>query len=109
MHQCCNGSHGVGPNIYRSREEIKEDIKYISERIFEINEMLNIRELISDVFDEENGKDIVEKAENVTELLKYAEEALSELKSLTERLDELKSELIISTDMCISYERGDLL
>ena len=94
--------------IYRSRSEIREDIKYISERIAEVNEMLNIRELLSDVFSEKNCADALKKAEAVTELLKYAEEALDELRSLNERLDELKSELIMSTHMGVRYERGDM-
>ena len=107
MYRMCNGSSGVGPDDYRSRYEIKEDIRCVSERISEINETLNIREFISDIFDEESCEDVVKKAENVTELLKYAEEALMELRSLSERLDELRAELIWSADMCLSYERGD--
>ena len=97
----------VRPEIYRSGSAIKEDIRYISGRIAEVNEMLNIRELISDIFSEPSG-DIIKKAESITELLKYAEEALEELRALNERLDELKRELILSTDMCRSYERGDM-
>ncbi len=108
MYKQYSGTRGIGPNVYRSRDEIKEDIRYVYERISEINEMLNIRELISEVFNQESSVDIIKKAENVTELLKYAEEALTELKSLTERLDELKAELHASADMCIMYERGDV-
>lgn len=100
---------GIGPQIYRSRSEIKEDIRYICARIAEVNEMLNIRELIYDIFNEEKGYQDMKKAEAITELLKYAEEALAELKELNERLDELKSELISSTDMCESYEGGDVI
>ena len=103
-----NNLYSDGSRIYRSRAEIKEDIKYISERICEVNESLNIRELISNVFNEEGGYDILKRAESVTELLKYAEEALSELRSLNERLDELKAELLSSAEMCYSYERGEI-
>ena len=97
-----------GSRMYRSRAEIKEDIKYISERISEVNESLNIRELISNVFNEDGGYDIVKRAESVTEILKYAEEALVELRSLNERLDELKAELLSSAEICSSYERGEI-
>ena len=106
----CNyeGFFGVGAGVYRSSSEVREDIRYISERIAEVNEMLNIRELISDIFDEEKEYDTIKKAEAITELLKYAEEALCELRLLNERLDELKCELISSTGMCECYERGDI-
>ena len=100
----CNVKH----SMYRSREEIREDIEYISGQIARVNEMLNIRELIADVFGEQNCNDAVKKAESITELLKYAEEALEELKTLNETLDELKAELIMSTNVGLHYERGDM-
>lgn len=99
---------GIYNNIYRSRAEIKEDIKAISERIAEVNEMLNIRELISDIFNEENHSDIIKRAENITELLRYAEQALEELRNLTERLDELKAELLADGSTCAFYVGGDI-
>ncbi|MBE6536828.1 MAG: hypothetical protein E7673_02625 [Ruminococcaceae bacterium] len=108
MYQLHNKADNV-KGAYRSQTEIKEDIRYISERISEVNEALNIRELLSDIFNEESPADAVKRAETVTELLKYAEEALSELRDLNERLDELKAELISSVDMCFGYERGDRL
>ena len=98
----------VCAGAYRSRAEIKEDIRLISERIAEVNDSLNVRELISDIFNEENSADLFKRAESVTELLKYAEEALLELRDLNERLDELKAELLSSVDMCLSYERGEM-
>ena len=94
---------------YRSRAEIKEDIRLISERIAEVNDALNVRELISDIFNEESSVDMIKKAESITELLKYAEEALAELRELNEILDDLKAELLSSVGMCMSYERGDSL
>ena len=96
---------GIGPEVYRSRSDIKEDIRCISSRIAEVKESLNIRELIADIFNEEDY-DVIKRAEAVTELLKYAEEALEELKALNDVLDELKAELITSTERCSSYERG---
>lgn len=105
----CKSLYGIGPEIYRSRSEISEDIKCIKARIAEVNERLNIRELLSEVFNAEKEYDLIKKTETVTELLKYAEEALYELKELNERLDELKCELLSSADMCANYERGDIL
>lgn len=100
-------SNSVG--AYRSRARIKEDIRLITERISEVNEALNVRELISDIFNEETPNDMIKKAQSITELLKYAEEALAELRELNEMLDELKAELLSSVDMCVCYERGDML
>lgn len=94
---------------YRSRSEIKEDIRLITERISEVNEALNVRELISDIFNEETPADMIKRAQSITELLKYAEEALAELCELNAILDELKAELLSSVDMCVCYERGDML
>ena len=96
-----------GRGAYRSRADIKEDIRLISERIAEVNDALNVRELISDIFNEESSVDMIKRAESITELLKCAEEALCELKELNEMLDDLKAELLSSVDMCMSYERGN--
>lgn len=98
---------GIGPEVYRSRSDIRNDIRCISERIAEVKETLNIRELIADIFNEQDY-DVIKRAEAVCELLKYAEEALEELKELSDVLDELKAELITSSDRCSSYERGDM-
>ena len=104
-----NGNFNFGrAAAYRSRAEIKEDIRLISERIAAVNDSLNVRELISDIFNEENSADMIKKAESITELLKYAEEALSELRELNDQLDELKAELLSSVDMCACYERGGM-
>ena len=109
MYNSRNNTYVATEETYRSRAEIKEEIRCIHERICEVNESLNIRELISDALDEAGDGDIVKKAERVTELLKYAEESLSELRFLNERLSDLKAELISSVSMCNSYERGEML
>lgn len=84
----------VPPCFYRTPEQIKDDIRQISARISEVNEMLNIRELLADFLDDEPCVDVVERAEELSELIAFAAEALDELRSLNATLDQLKAELI---------------
>ena len=86
---CC-----APPDFYRTPERIKEDIRQISGRINEVNEMLNIRELLADFLGESSDEAIAERAEELSELLAYASEALDELRDLNETLDGLKTELL---------------
>ena len=108
MHKSYSMLCGASIEKYRSKAAIKDEMRCIHERICELNESLNIRELISDALDEVEEGDVVKKAERITELLKYAEESLEELRSLNERLCDLKSELVSSVNMCNSYERGEM-
>lgn len=83
------------PCFYRSPDTIKEDIRKISARICEVNEMLNVREMLSEYMNE--GKDFgKEEAVALNELLEFAKEALDELIELNSTLDDLKRELIES-------------
>ena len=81
--------------FYRRPDTIKEDIRKISARISEVNEMLNIRELLSEYLDG-TGKFGTKEARDLNELLEFAREALDELAELNSALDELKRELITS-------------
>ena len=96
MRQIYDKDSGLPLAMYRDPEDIKEDIRVISERITEINDMLNVRELLSGIFDEDKVKSVSKRAEDIVELLQYASEALEELRSLSAVLDELKLELIDS-------------
>ena len=93
MYKTYDDVNGYPPRLYRSHEEIKNDISAVKLRICEINSMLNIRELLSDAFDEEKISTLPERAESIGELLKFAEEALGELSELSKTLDELREEL----------------
>lgn len=84
----------VPPGFYRTPERIKEDIREISSRISEVNEMLNIRELLADFLCEDSDRAVIQRAAELSELLEFASEALSELRELNKTLDELKDELV---------------
>ena len=81
-------------SFYRTPDAIKEDIRKISARIAEVNEMLNVRELLSEYLDD--GSFDAKRAIALNELLEFAKEALDELIELNSTLDGLKSELITS-------------
>ena len=49
MYRSFDETNGMPPRIYRSPEQIRNDILEIRSRISEIKENLNIRELISDI------------------------------------------------------------
>ena len=81
------------PRLYRHPSEIRRDISKIRAKIDEVNELFNIRELISNVITETEGGDIEGVAAAACELADSAEEALSELRLFLGLLDELKLEL----------------
>ena len=80
--------------MYRSPNEIKNDIEEVVERLSLINDMLNIRSLISEVISDQSEDDPKRSAEALNELIEYADEALYEMKELNEVLSELRSELL---------------
>ena len=99
MYRSYDDVNGMPPRIYRSSEEIKRDIRGVSERISEINEMLNIRELLSEFVFEQSDLSTPKLQDKLSELLSYALEALDELRELSNTLDELKAELIESVNL----------
>ena len=66
----------------------------MAERLAEINDMLNVRSLISEVISDQSESDPKRGAEAVSELIEYADEALYEMKELNEVLSELRCELL---------------
>ena len=93
MYRSFDETNGMPPRIYRSPEQIRNDILEIRSRIGEIKENLNIRELISDIIIDDSVDNLLRRADSVRDLLQYATEALSELEELNSELDELKIEL----------------
>ena len=79
--------------LYRDVDTIRRDIRKISEKIDEANEMLNIREILSE-FMELSGDEMLDRAGELGELLQFGIDTLEELKELNSSLDELKRELL---------------
>ncbi|MBR2650426.1 MAG: hypothetical protein IKD45_02080 [Clostridia bacterium] len=93
MYRLLDEVNGLPPRLYRSPEEIRRDIADIKRKIGEVNELFNIRELISSVISESEGGDMERMAAAASELADSAEEALSELRMLSEMLTLLRAEL----------------
>ena len=76
----------------RSMNEIAAEIASVVIKINGINETLNVREMVAEVFTMDN-EGIEERAERVSGLFKYAAEMLDELRELYRSLELLKNEL----------------
>ena len=79
--------------FYRTPQQITQDIRAVSERICEINRLVNVRSMVAEVITAESEGRAKKKIEALTELLDFAKEALSEMEELEESLDLLKLEL----------------
>ena len=89
MYRSYNDDTGKPPTIYRSPADIRRDIQYISVRIKETNEKLNVRGILVDILMSERA-DFPEKLE---EALNEAREALMQLTELNAELSDLREEL----------------
>ena len=95
MYRSYDYSSGYAPRLYREPSEIRRDIRDIAEKIEDVNYMLNVRYIISEVISEhsENENNAARGAAAVAEIVEYAREALDKMRELEEALDELKDEL----------------
>ena len=92
MYCALNENSVFAPRVYRTPDEIKEEIGGIKDRIEEVNDRLNIRELMDGLLSADTvGAD---ECLEMSALLESAIEALDELRELNSTLDELKAELL---------------
>ena len=92
MYRALNENSVFSPSIYRTPEEIKAQINDIKDRIEEVNDRLNIRELMDGLL---SGDTVgADECLEMSALLESAIEALDELRELNSTLDELKAELL---------------
>ena len=84
---------GEPVRLYREPSEIRKDINEIKKRIDSVSEMLNIRQVISEVFDEAAFGDAGGWMCTLSELVADAEGALCELKELKSQLTGLHKEM----------------
>ena len=93
MYRSYNDDTGKPPTIYRSPADIRRDIQYISVRIKETNEKLNVRGILVDILMSERA-DFPEKLVlDLEEALNEAREALMQLTELNAELSDLREEL----------------
>ena len=92
MYRALNENSVFSPSIYRTPEEIKAQINDIKDRIEEVNDRLNIRELMDGLLSADTvGAD---ECLEMSALLESAIEALDELRELNSMLDQLRAELL---------------
>ncbi len=93
MYRSYDTKNGIGPTIYRSPAEIREDIRYIKEKIRGVNEALNLREMLTSILAGERSGEPEMLVETLSEVVEEAKSALDELRGLEEELCELEAEL----------------
>ena len=93
MYRYYRGKDGFPDGLYRTPEQIKHDMRIISDRISETMYMLNVRNVIAEIISEDCGEDLTRRAGAVRELVEEAAEALANLKELEDALEELRGEL----------------
>lgn len=84
---------GEPARLYRSPDEIREDIIEIKRKIEAVNSRLNTRDVLSGIMDKCVDEDPEKWIPLLMKIADEAEESLSYLKSLKESLDLLGEEL----------------
>ena len=93
MYRSYDRINGIEPRIYRSPAQIREDMLDICARISRANEMMNVRNIISEIVISAEDGEIRRQIDAVSELLLSAEKMLSELSDFENSLDMLSEEL----------------
>ena len=85
--------NGMGPTVFRSPNEIRDDISYIKMKIEETRGSLNLRELLTSILTDEREADSKRLVSTLSDAVDVAKAALAELHELEEELYELETEL----------------
>ena len=93
MYRGYDDEFGLGPRIYRSPDEIRNDIERVKYEIENINCGINIRELMLEMLSNEENLSPDNIISELESLVSAAEEALAELSNLNEELSLLEEEL----------------
>ena len=93
MHRYMNVTFGVPDRLYRSPAEIRREMDEIRSGILKINDGLNIRSLLLDVYAPDGKETPEELVRALSEALCTAESAISELQELYLELEMLDEEL----------------
>ena len=93
MYRGCDMINGTGPTVFRTPDEIRDDILYIKQKIEETRSALNLRELVTSILADERETDSKRLIGTLSDVVDGAKAALAELRALEEELYELESEL----------------
>ena len=88
-----SSSEGLPPALYRSPTEIRREIREISKRISEAEEMLSVRNIILALVSEWAELEPERWIEELEETVEEARDALRALDNMKETLIDLRSEL----------------
>ncbi len=88
-----NDNEGIPPTLYRTPLEIRRDISRITEEIKEADEMLSIRNILTEMIDEFATEEPERWIPELEETLAEAREAMQRLQRLRDALAELSVEL----------------
>lgn len=88
-----NEKEGIAPTLYRSTTEIRRDISKINARIKEADEMLSIRNILTEMIDQFAVTSPEEWIPELEQTLAEAREAMEKLQRLRDALTELSVEL----------------
>ncbi len=93
MYRNSKNEFGIRPTLYRTTDEIREDMRDINENIHVAAERLNPRTLLTDIINDERCGNPKEFLITLEDTLARAQDAYSELRSLREELISLEDEL----------------
>ena len=93
MYSYANLYEGTPPRLYRSTNEIRNDMMLISDKIERTEEMLSVHNLLIEMIPTWAETDPIKWIPELQETLAEAEEALEKLKKLKFALEELSLEL----------------
>ena len=85
--------NGIGPTVFRSPDEIRDDITYIKKKIEETRISINLRELLTSILADERESDSRKLVSTLSDAVDEAKAALRELRELESELYELEEEL----------------
>ena len=86
-------SEGRPPRLYRSVEEIRRDIGRIKRELTESDEMINVRNILSELISELENNEADRWQSSVERLIEDAQDAMIMLMKLKDKLDMLNCEL----------------
>ncbi len=93
MYGAENRSDGIPPALYRTPSQIKRDMARIVRQIKEADEMLSVRNILTEMLDELATEEPARWIEELEATVREAREAMDRLERLHDALSELAVEL----------------
>ena len=88
-----NNREGIPTRLYRSTEEIREQMERVAEMVSEVNERLNVRNMLMWLITEYADAEPCRWIPELENTLAMAQDAVRELEELKAALEDLRSEL----------------